>query len=289
MRTAVITDSNSGITPEQARQLGVRVVSMPILVNGEVRFEGMDISDEEFFDILSSGAPVSTSQPSPGDVCAVWKEALDQGCDEIAYIPMTAGLSHSFETARLASTAFDGRVHVVDNRRVSVTQRLAVEEAASMAERGATAREIKKALEARADRASIYLAVDSLDYLAQGGRLAPTAATLGSLLKIKPVLTIGMGAIEPYSKERGMRRAIEKMLEATCRDAQQIIDPDSEELIVGMATAGVPAERHRSLLESVRAAFPGTSVVSDRLPLSIAAHTGPGAMGIGMHARPLGS
>lgn len=286
MRTAVITDTNSGITPEEAQRLGVYLVNMPILIDGETRFEGIDIANDEFFEILASGAPVSTSQPSPGDVCAVWKRALDRGYDEVAYIPMTAGLSNSFETARLASAAFDGKVQVVDNRRVSVTQRLTVEEAAAMAERGASALEIREALESRAELASIYLAVDSLEYLARGGRLTPAAAALGSLLKIKPVLTIKTEKIEPYSKERGMKRAISKMIEATRQDAERMVDPESDELIVGIATAGVPESRREGLMQEVQTAFPKVKIVSAHLPLSIAAHTGPGAMGIGMHIRP---
>ncbi|MDY2777775.1 MAG: DegV family protein [Collinsella sp.] len=283
MRTAIATDTNSGITPDQARDMGIGLVPMPILIDGEVRFEGVDITEDEFYEAIGNGVSVTTSQPSPGDLRAVWDRMFESGADRIVYIPMSAKLSKSCEMAQITAQAFDGRVEVVDNRRISVTQRTTVNEAIAMVEDGAEAPDIRSFLERRAGRTSIYLAVDSLDHLVRGGRVSPAVAALGSMLKIKPVLTIQNREIEPYAKERGMKKAMTRMLAAAKENADRMMDSSSEELVVGVAAAGVGPEREQELIQAARDTFPGTQIIFDRIPFSIAAHTGPGAMGVGFH------
>lgn len=214
MRTAVITDTNSGISTEEAAEMGIRSIPMPVLIDGEIYLEGVDLESESFFTSLTEGKAVTTSQPSPGVVCSAWEEALDEGFDNVVYLPMSSGLSHSCESAQLAAANYSGRVAVVDNGRVSVTLRAAVEDALAMANQGMPAARIKSELERRAKLSGIYLAVDDLGYLVQGGRVTPAAAALASVLKVRPVLSIRTGQIEPFSKERGMKKAVAKMFSA---------------------------------------------------------------------------
>lgn len=183
MRTAVITDTNSGISIEEAAEMGIRSIPMPVLIDGEIYLEGVDLESEGFFASLTEGKAVTTSQPSPGVVCSAWEEALNEGFDNVVYLPMSSGLSHSCESAQLAAANYSGRVAVVDNGRVSVTLRAAVEDALSMANQGMPAAHIKSELERRAKLSSIYLAVDDLGYLVRGGRVTPAAAALASVLK----------------------------------------------------------------------------------------------------------
>lgn len=201
MRTAVITDTNSGISTEEAAEMGIRSIPMPVLIDGEIYLEGVDLESEGFFASLTEGKAVTTSQPSPGVVCSAWEEALNEGFDNVVYLPMSSGLSHSCESAQLAAANYSGRVAVVDNGRVSVTLRAAVEDAFAMANQGMPAAHIKSELERRAKLSSIYLAVDDLGYLVRGGRVTPAAAALASVLKVRPVLSIRTGQIEPFSKE----------------------------------------------------------------------------------------
>ena len=202
MRTAVITDTNSGISTEEAAEMGIRSIPMPVLIDGEIYLEGVDLESEGFFASLTEGKAVTTSQPSPGVVCSAWEEALNEGFDNVVYLPMSSGLSHSCESAQLAAANYSGRVAVVDNGRVSVTLRAAVEDALSMANQGMPAAHIKSELERRAKLSSIYLAVDDLGYLVRGGRVTPAAAALASVLKVRPVLSIRTG-LEGTRHEEG--------------------------------------------------------------------------------------
>lgn len=229
MRTAVITDTNSGISTEEAAEMGIRSIPMPVLIDGEIYLEGVDLESESFFTSLTEGKAVTTSQPSPGVVCSAWEEALDEGFDNVVYLPMSSGLSHSCESAQLAAANYSGRVAVVDNGRVSVTLRAAVEDALAMANQGMPAARIKSELERRAKLSSIYLAVDDLGYLVQGGRVTPAAAALASVLKVRPVLSIRTGQIEPFSKERGMKKAVAKMFSAAKHDAKKEFDFKEDE------------------------------------------------------------
>lgn len=256
MRTAVITDTNSGISTEEAAEMGIRSIPMPVLIDGEIYLEGVDLESESFFTSLTEGKAVTTSQPSPGVVCSAWEEALNEGFDNVVYLPMSSGLSHSCESAQLAAANYSGRVAVVDNGRVSVTLRAAVEDAFAMANQGMPAAHIKSELERRAKLSSIYLAVDDLGYLVRGGRVTPAAAALASVLKVRPVLSIRTGRIEPFSKERGMKKAVAKMFSAAKHDAKKEFDLKEDELVVGVASAGIDPERELEYLERAKAEFP---------------------------------
>lgn len=281
-----MTDSNSGIFPDEAKSLGIWSIGMPVLLNGEAKIEGADLSHGQFFDAISHGATATTSQPSPGSVCSMWDEILGSGYDEVVYIPMSSGLSHSCESAKMLAAQYGGKVSVADNRRVSVTQRASVIEAKRMADDGMPAAHIRAQLELNRDQSSIYLIVDTLDYLVRGGRVTPAAAALASVLKIKPILTIQGEMIEPYAKERGMRKALPKMFAAAKHDAKKKLGAKGfEDLSVGIAGAGLFPEKEQEYLDAAREDFPGADVFYDKLPLSVAVHTGPGAIGIGIHKK----
>ena len=190
MKTAIITDSNSGITRELGEQWGVRIVPMPIIIENETYYEGVDLFPEEFFRMLREGKSVSTSQPAPEDILRLWEEALSSGYDEVVYIPMTSGLSSSCQTALILAADFGGRVQVADNRQISVPLKNAVRDALALAEAGLSAQEIKARLEAVGMDSLIYIGVDTLEYLKKGGRITPAAAAMGTVLGIKPLLTI---------------------------------------------------------------------------------------------------
>ena len=194
MKTAVMTDSNSGITKEEADRLGIFLLPMPVIIDEQTYYEGINLEQRFFYESLIEGHDVSTSQPSPGDVMDMWKQILSKGYDEIIHIPMSSGLSSSCATAIGLAEDFQGKVQVADNHRISVTMRIAVMEALHMANEGRSAREIREDLEKRAYDSSIFLAVDDLKYLKKGGRITPAAAALGTVFHIKPVLTIQLGS-----------------------------------------------------------------------------------------------
>ena len=189
MRTAIVTDSNSGITQRQAERLGIYVLPMPFMIDGKTYFEDIDLTQQEFYEKLNAGADISTSQPSPEDVTKLWDEIL-KNWDEIVHIPMSSGLSGACQTAMVLAEDYNGKVHVVDNHRISVTQRQSVLDALELAEAGTDGAEIKRRLEEDQRNSVIYITVDTLKYLKKGGRITSTAAALGTLLKIKPVLII---------------------------------------------------------------------------------------------------
>lgn len=221
MKTAVVTDSNSGITQEEAKKEGIFILPMPVIVDGVTRYEGQDLTQEMFYGSLTSGIDVTTSQPSPGDVMDLWDKVLAGGYEELVYIPMSSGLSNSCETAILLSDDYDGKVQVVDNHRISVTQREAVMEAVRLVAAGTSAKAVKEDLEARAYDSSIYITVDTLEYLKKGGRVTPAGAAIGAVLNIKPVLTIQGERLDAFAKVRGMRKGKDKMIEALKKDFQR--------------------------------------------------------------------
>ena len=276
-RVAVVTDSNSGITVEEGRQLGVEVVPMPVLIDGKIYYEGVDLTQEEFYQKQVSGADIATSQPAPGDVIAVWKKALE-GHDQLVYIPMSAGLSASCATAQMLAENFDGRVQVADNRRISVTQRYSVLDALAMTQTGMDAAQIRQILEEQGDDSCIYISVDTLKYLRKGGRVTGAEAIAGTMLNIKPVLQIQGEKIDAYAKVRGMHQAVEKMLDAICDDITGRFN--GMNLHVGTAYSGDP-EIGLKWQKYVQSRLPRCRVHSAPLSLSIACHTGPGAIGIG--------
>lgn len=216
-RVAIVTDSNSGITQKEAKELGIRVLPMPFYINGELFFEDITLTQEEFYRRLAEDADISTSQPSPGDVIDLWDEILKE-YDEIIYIPMSSGLSSSCETAIGLAKDYDGRVHVIDNQRISISQRQSVLDALEMAEKGMSAQEIDDVLMREKLEASIYITVDTLKYLKKGGRVTPAAAAIGTVLNLKPVLQIQGEKLDSYAKVRGWKAAKKAMLDAAQKD-----------------------------------------------------------------------
>lgn len=283
MKTAVMTDSNSGIHPQEAKERGIFVIPMPVILQGKTFYEGVDLTQEDFYHSLTGGMRVSTSQPSPGDVLDMWEQILSSGYDELVYIPMSSGLSHSCETAISLSASYDGRVQVADNHRISVTLREAVLAARRMADAGAPAREIRQELETHAYDASIYIAVNTLEFLKRGGRVTPAGAALGAVLNIKPVLTIQGERLDAFTKVRGMKKAAEVMVNALKTDrATRFREAEESRIRIGAAGSGLSAEEAAAWTSMLTAAFPQATVYYDPLSFSIGCHTGPGALGVGM-------
>lgn len=287
MRTAIVTDTNSGITKEIAKELGIYVIHMPIIINDETFYEGDTISEEDFFTALSSDKQISTSQPSPGDVMDLWDQILDAGYDELVYIPMSSGLSNSCAAATGYAQDYEGKVQVVDNHRISVTMYESVLQARDMAKEGASAKEIKEFLEKDAYNSSIYLAVNTLEYLKKGGRVTPAAALLGAVLSIKPILTIQGEKLDSYAKSRGsMKKAEEKMIKAIQSDLEKrFADKDMSRLHIGAAGAGLSKKEQEEWVALLKKRFPDYDIFYSPLSASVSVHTGPGAVGIGISFR----
>ena len=287
MKTAIMTDTNSGITKDIAKELGIYVIPMPVIIDEETYYENDTITEEEFFCALSGDRHITTSQPSPGDVMDLWNQILDEGYDELVYIPMSSGLSNSCAAALGYSQEYDGKVEVIDNHRISVTMYQSVLHARDLALQGASAKEIKTALEDDAYNSSIYLAVNTLEYLKKGGRITPAAALIGSVLSIKPILTIQGEKLDSYAKTRGsMKKAEEKMLSAVQSDIEKrFASLDQTKLHIGAAGAGLTVEQQEEWVNLLRSKFPGADIFYSPLSASISVHTGPGAVGIGISFR----
>lgn len=280
---AIVTDSNSGITVEEGRRLGAFVLPMPVHIDEHIFYEGLDLTQEMFYERLLSGADVATSQPAPGDVTGLWDRVL-RDHKQLVYIPMTAGLSSSCATAQALSAEYDGRVQVVDNRRISVTQRCSVNDGLRMAGEGRSAEEIKRLLEDQAEDASIYITVDTLKYLRKGGRVSGVEAIAGTMLNIKPVMEIRSEKLNAIAKVRGMKAARRLMIQKLQEDIRGRLKGlrDSGHLAVSIAYSQISDELRDEWWNEVRAAFPEEKFVEgDPLTLSVACHTGPGALGIG--------
>ena len=275
---AIMTDTNSGMTPDEAAAHRVFLLPMPFTVGGAEFFEFRDIGHRDFYDKQRSGVEISSSQPAPADLLAMWDKILED-YSQLIYIPMTSGLSGSCATAKIFAEDYGGRVIVVDNRRISVTLKQSVLEAARLRDAGRTAREIEARLMEKAMEARIYITVEDLTYLKKGGRITPAVAAVGTVLNIKPVMQIRGGQLDMYRKVRGMKQARQTMLEAVRRDLEE--DFAGKRVIVASAYSG-EAERGREWAETVQAAFPGYPFMTDPLPLSIGCHVGPGALGAGL-------
>jgi DegV family protein with EDD domain len=285
MKTAIMTDSNSGITPEEARSLGIFLMPMPIIVDGTIRFEGEDLTQEEFYESLSGGMDISTSQPSPGDLMDMWDHILDSGYDELVYIPMSSGLSNSCSTAIALSDDYDGKVQIADNHRISVTQRGSVLDACKLADSGASAKEIRTYLEETAYEASIFITVDSLTYLKKGGRITPAVAALGSVLNIKPILSIQGERLDAHAKVRGLKKGKQKMIEALREELDtRFHDFDRSRIQLATAGSGLSPEQAEEWRQTVEDAFQA-DVIYYPLSLSVGTHTGPGSYGIGLYVK----
>lgn len=283
-RIAIMADSNCGIMPAEESNYGIHILPMPIIIDGKTYFEGMDITAEEFYGKQTSGSVITTSQPSPGDVTDMWDRLL-KTYDEIVFIPMSSGLSNTCQTALLLADdePYKGRVFVVDNHRISVTQALAVLDAKSLADEGKTACEIKEILEKEAMDATIYIAVDTLEYLKKGGRITAAAAALGTVLKLKPVLTIQGDKLDSYAKARGMKSAFRIMLEAVRSDIASRLSHLQEQglLKIGIANTMMDPDKLEKFKAETEKNFPDMELVYFPLTMSIGTHVGPGALGIG--------
>ena len=282
MRTAIVTDSNSGITQSLAKEMGVFVVPMPVLIDGEQFFEDISLTQEQFYDKLRSDAQVSTSQPTPYDVGELWKSILAD-YDEIVHIPMSSGLSETCRTlTHLAESDFAGKVYVVDNQRISITMRQSVEDALAMAKEGKSAKEICDWLTTTKMQSSIYIMVDTLKYLKKGGRLTPAVAAIGTLLKIKPVLQIQGEKLDQFKKVRKLADAKQVMTEAVRHDLETRFKELREAGKMSISIAHTQNEAEAAIFrDELVSAFPDMPFTfCDPLSLSVSCHIGPGALAV---------
>ena len=275
-KTAIATDSNSGISQEMAKRLGISVLPMPFTIDDQLYFEDVTLTQEQFYEKLQSDCTITTSQPAPGDVMDLWDRLLTE-YDEVVYIPMSSGLSNSCETALMLAEDYDGKVFVVNNQRISVTQKRSVLDAIELAKQGRSGAEIRDFLEETKLESSIYITVDTLKYLKQGGRVTPAAAAIGTILNIKPVLQIQGEKLDSFAKARGFRQAKKIMLDAVEKDMRQRFAGQKVHLQAAYTCSEADALEWQQEIEE---RFPGYQVDLDKLTLSIACHIGPGAMAI---------
>ncbi len=279
-RVAIVTDSNSGITQETAGEMGIRVLPMPFTINGNEYFEGISLTQEEFYRKLAQDEDIATSQPSPESVLELWNELLKE-YDEIVHIPMSSGLSGSCQTAIALADDFEGKVQVVNNQRISITQRQSVVDALRLAEEGKSASEIKAILEKVKLESSIYITVATLKYLKKGGRLTPAVAAIGTMLRLKPVLQIQGERLDTFSKARTMQQAKKTMIDAIRNDIETRFGGlEARDVHLDIAHTNNEEEAMKFKAE-VEAAFPGYSVeYVDPLSLSVSCHIGDGSLAI---------
>lgn len=278
-KIAVVTDSNSGITQKQAKEYGLNVLPMPFFIDGETYFEDIDLTQEQFYQKLEGKAEISTSMPAVGTVTDLWDQLLKE-YEGIVHIPMSSGLSSSCETAMMLSQEYNGKVQVVNNQRISVTQKQSVLDALKLAEEGKNAEEIKKYLEEVKYDSSIYIMVDTLYYLKKGGRITPAAAALGTLLKLKPVLQIQGEKLDAYAKARTVKQARSIMIDAIKSDfAKRFGDETGSNMHIFVAYTK-DKETALDFKAQLLEAFPGQDIDVDPLSLSVACHIGPGSLAV---------
>lgn len=276
-KIAIITDSNSGISQKQAKEMGIHILPMPFLIDGKEYLDGIDLFPKEFYEYLSKDADVSTSQPSPESVMGLWDKLLKE-YDEIVHIPMSSGLSGSCQTAKMLAEDYDGRVEVVNNQRISITQVSSVVDAQKLAAAGKSAAEICAVLEEEALQASIYITLTTLKYLKKGGRITPAAAALGTMLRLKPVLQIQGEKLDAFSKVRTMSAAKRVMLDAIRNDLEGRFNGCSMRIDVAHTNNEAAALEFKKEIE---AEFPGyPKILVNELSLSVACHIGDGALAV---------
>lgn len=279
-KIAIVTDSNSGITQAEGKELGIYVLPMPFTINEKEYFEDINLTQEEFYQMLTDGADIFTSQPAVGDLLDLWDKLLEE-YDEIVHIPMSSGLSGSCETAMTMAEDYDGKVQVVNNQRISVTQKQSVLEAKAFAEAGKTAAEIKKLLEDTKLESSIYVMVDTLKYLKKGGRVTAAGAAIGTVLNLKPVLQIQGEKLDAYAKVRGIKAAKKTMLEAVKKDMEtRFAEAFAAKEMSLYVVHTQNEEAAGAFAEEVKEMFPGYEVEIAHLSLSVSCHIGPGALAI---------
>ena len=281
-RVAIVTDSNSGITQTQAGELGIHIIPMPFYINGKLYYEDLTLSQEEFYQHLSEKAEISTSMPAMPDVTGLWDKLL-KTYDAVVHIPMSSGLSSSCQTAQMLAQDYDGRVQVVDNKRISVTQRQAALDAKALAQAGWSAEKIKSYLEETALTSSIYITLSTLYYLKKGGRITPAAAALGTLLRLKPVLQLQGERLDAYTKSRTLKAAKSAMIEGIRKDCVERFGSDDQAtgMDIMIAYSGTDKTEVNQWEQEVREAFPGhDEIVVNPLSLSVSCHIGPGAIAV---------
>lgn len=278
-KIAVVTDSNSGITQSQAKELGIYVLPMPFMINEETFYEDITLTQEQFYEKLKEGANVITSQPTPDSVMKMWDSLLTD-YDEIVHIPMSSGLSGSCQSASMLAQQYEGRVQVVNNQRISVTQRQSALDALQLAARGMNAAEIREFLEADKFNSSIYIMLDTLYYLKKGGRITPAAAALGTILKLKPVLQIQGEKLDAFAKARTSTQGKSLMINAIRNDMENRFDGVDKDAIWLQVAYTYDLAAASLLKEEVMQAFPGFDIHMDPLSLSVACHIGPGALAV---------
>lgn len=279
-KTAIITDSNAVILPDEAAQKGIFILPMPFMIDGKNYLENVDLTEEVFYQMMSENKSISTSQPAPGDVMALWDKVLEE-YEELVHIPMSSGLSASCQSAAALAKDYNGRVQVVDNRRISVTQKSAVYDAMRLLEQGKSAKEIKDILEADGDNSSIYIMLDTLYYLKKGGRITPAAAAIGTILRLKPVLQIQGALLDAFAKARTINQAKTIMIGAVKSDMENRfggISPDNCELCIAYTNNREAAMQFKAEVEE---AIPGFEIkVVDPLSLVVSCHIGPGSLAL---------
>lgn len=284
----IVTDSHGGISQTEAEKLGVKILPMPLMIGEESFLENVSISREEFFERLNNGEKPATSQPSPEQVMNIWREALKE-YETILYMPISSGLSGSCNTARMLAQEdeFEGKVFVVDNGRISTPMHRSILDAVELIEQGYDVEKIKDILEASKNEMSIYIAVETLEHLKNGGRISGAAAAVGTALNIKPILSLNVGLLESYKKARGMRKAKREMLESMKHDFEtRFKDAFDKGDVYLLAASSADKETTAAWVEEIKAYFPGMEVLCDDLSLGISCHTGEGALGIGCSVRP---
>ena len=286
MKIAILTDTNSGISSTESEELGIFLIPMPVIIDDETFYEGQNITEEAFYQALASDKKVTTSQPSPADVMDYWDSLLQNGFDEVVYIPMSSGLSNSCHAAMGFAEDYDAKVFVVDNHRISVTLKSSVIMAKKLSDIGKSGSEIKSILEEDAYHSSIYISVNTLTYLKRGGRITPAAAMIGSVLNIKPILTIQGEKLDSFSKARSMKKCEQRMIEALLNDKEKrFADVPNEQLSIGAAGTCLSEEEQLNWKHALEEAFPGADVFYNPLSASIGCHTGPGAVGVGLSVK----
>lgn len=275
-KVAIATDSNSGITQKQAKEMGIYILPMPFTIDEELYYEDITLTQEQFYEKLQSECSITTSQPAPGDVVGLWDRILKE-YDQVVYIPMSSGLSNSCETAMMLASDYAGKVFVVNNQRISVTQKCSVRDAMELAKQGRSGEEIKAILEDMKLESSIYITVDTLKYLKQGGRVTPAAAAIGTILNIKPVLQIQGDKLDSFAKARGFKQAKKIMLDAAQKDMQERFGNRPVHL---QAAYTCSEEEAQAWKREIQERFPGYEIEMDKLSLSVACHIGPGSIAI---------
>lgn len=279
-KTAVVTDSNAGLLAKEAAEKQIFVLPMPFMIDGKDYLENVDLTEEVFYQMMKENKSISTSQPAPGDVMALWERVLEE-YEELIYIPMSSGLSASCQSAVMLAKDYEGRVQVADNHRISVTQKSAVYDAVRLAGQGKSAAEIKDILEADGENSSIYIMLDTLYYLKKGGRITPAAAAIGTVLRLKPVLQIQGALLDAFAKARTINQAKTIMINAARSDMENRFGGVSPENCYLSIAHTNNKEMAMQFKEEVEAAFPGFLIRDvDPLSLVVSCHIGPGSLAL---------